>query len=154
MTVVSPLSLFRVPDAASVEKASFSVPWSEKALREELNSPFANYFCVTVDGKFAGYGGFLDLSGEGEITRIAVYPEFRRAGLGRKLMEAMMARAQELNLETMFLEVRESNAPAISLYEKFGFATVGRRPDYYTMPTEAAVLMSAEIKRANCTSNT
>lgn len=147
MTVVSPLSLFRVPDAAAVEKASFSIPWSEKALREELNSPYANYFSVTVDGRFAGYGGFLDLSGEGEITRIAVLPEFRRMGLGRMLMEAMMTRAVELDLETMFLEVRESNVPAISLYESFGFATVGRRPNYYTMPTEAAVLMSAEIKK-------
>ena len=145
MTVVSPLSLFRVPDAAAVEKASFSVPWSERSLRDELNSPYANYFSVTVDGKFAGYGGFLDLSGEGEITRIAVLPEYRRLGLGKKLMEAMIDRARELSLETMFLEVRESNIPAISLYESFGFSTVGRRPDYYTMPTEAAVLMSAEI---------
>ncbi len=145
MTVVAPLTQFRIPDAADIEKNCFSVPWSANSLREELNSPFANYFSVTVDGKFAGYGGFLSLSGEGEITRIAVLPQYRRQGLGRKLMEAMMTRARELALETVFLEVRESNTPAITLYESFGFDRVGRRPDYYENPREAAVLMSAPI---------
>lgn len=147
MTVISKLTPFRIPDAAATEKECFTVPWSAGSLREDLNSPFANYFYVTVDGEFAGYGGFLALSGEGEITRIAVLPRFRRTGLGKKLMEAMLAKACELGLETMFLEVRESNAPAIGLYRSFGFEQVGRRPNYYTMPTEAAVLFSAELKK-------
>ena len=82
-----------------------------------------------------------------EATVMAVLPRFRRTGLGKKLMEAMLAKACELGLETMFLEVRESNAPAIGLYRSFGFEQVGRRPNYYTMPTEAAVLFSAELKK-------
>ena len=147
MTVISKLTPFRIPDAANLEKECFTVPWSAGSLREELNSPFANYFYVTVDGEFAGYGGFLSLSGEGEITRIAVHPRFRRTGLGKKLMVAMTAKARELDLETMFLEVRESNAPAIGLYKSFGFEQVGRRPNYYTSPTEAAVLMSAVLNK-------
>ncbi|MDD6263011.1 MAG: ribosomal protein S18-alanine N-acetyltransferase [Clostridiales bacterium] len=147
MTVVSDLTPFRIPDAAALERASFSSPWSENALREELNSPYANYFCVTSDGRLAGYGGFLSLSGEGEITRIAVFPEFRRKGFAAMLMHRIMSRAAELNIGTMFLEVRESNAPAISLYRKFGFEQVGLRPDYYSLPKEAAVLMSADISK-------
>ena len=147
MTVISNLTPFRIPDAAEVEKASFSSPWKANALREELNSPFANYFCVTVDGRLVGYGGFLSLSGEGEITRIAVLPEFRRKGLAAMLMHRLMTRAAVLNIGAMFLEVRESNAPAISLYQKFGFEKVGLRPDYYTLPKEAAVLMSADVSK-------
>lgn len=147
MTVISRLTAFRIPDAAEVESQCFTVPWSAASLRSELNSPFANYFYVTVDGVFAGYGGFLSLSGEGEITRIAVLPQFRRMGLGKQLMEAMLSRAGELGLSAMFLEVRESNSPAIGLYQSFGFSQVGRRPNYYTDPTEAAVLMSADLKK-------
>ena len=146
MTVLTTLTPFRVPDAAAVEKACFTQPWSERSLRDELNSPCANNFCVTVDGKFAGYGGFLAVADAGEITRIAGLPEFRRLGLGRMIMEAMVSRAREKELATMFLEVRESNIPAISLYECFGFEKVGRRPNYYEMPTEAAVLMSADLQ--------
>ena len=63
------------------------------------------------------------------------------------LMHRIMSRAAELNIGTMFLEVRESNAPAISLYRNFGFEQVGLRPDYYSLPKEAAVLMSADISK-------
>ena len=143
--VLSRMTAYRVPDAAALEQKCFSRPWSAAALREELNSPHARFAAVTVDGAFAGYAGWLTLSGEAELLRIAVDPAFRRQGLGDALLAAVLDGAREAGAGTVFLEVRESNAPAVALYRKHGFRPVGRRPDYYDAPVEAALLFSADL---------
>jgi ribosomal-protein-alanine acetyltransferase len=87
--------------------------------------------------------GFLiarNLGPEWELENIVVALEARKRGIGLRLMEQLLARAQQTNSETVFLEVRESNAPAISLYEKLGFQQTGRRKSYYNNPVEDALL--------------
>jgi ribosomal-protein-alanine acetyltransferase len=87
--------------------------------------------------------GFLvarHLAPEWELENIVVSPSARRTGLGARLFDALLTRARETNSYAVFLEVRESNAAARSLYEKAGFEPTGFRKAYYTNPQEDAVL--------------
>jgi ribosomal-protein-alanine N-acetyltransferase len=89
----------------------------------------------------AGYVVALDAADEGEILNLAVAPEGRRHGVGRRLVEAVLSRLSEKGVHHVFLEVRESNAPARSLYESHGFREVGRRRGYYRRPVEDAIVL-------------
>lgn len=82
---------------------------------------------------------------EGQITNIAVKPEYRRFGIASALLEHLKKSAKELGIILMELEVREGNQAAIGLYKKQGFETVGRRRRYYKNPTEDAILMNLEL---------
>jgi [ribosomal protein S18]-alanine N-acetyltransferase len=91
-----------------------------------------------VDGRVAGFlVARVTAADEREILNVAVEPSFRRTGIGRILMETVLAEARV----TWFLEVRESNAAAINLYKTLGFVVSGRRADYYQEPSEAAIVM-------------
>jgi ribosomal-protein-alanine N-acetyltransferase len=82
---------------------------------------------------------------EGSITNVATHPAARRKGLGRAVVGALLAKASELALAFVYLEVRPSNEAAIALYQSLGFETVGRRKNFYRHPTEDALLMQAAI---------
>jgi ribosomal-protein-alanine N-acetyltransferase len=90
-----------------------------------------------------GLQGFLvarHVAAEWELENIVVAPSARRNGLGQRLLGALLAAARETNSSSVFLEVRESNAPARNLYEKAGFEQTGRRKSYYADPAENAIL--------------
>lgn len=89
----------------------------------------------------AGYVVGLSGADEGEILNLSVASRSRRQGLGRALIEAMLAELRTLGARTVYLEVRESNAPARALYQALGFQEIGRRRGYYRAPTEDAVLL-------------
>ena len=78
---------------------------------------------------------------EGYIDNVAVRPECRRQGIGDRLLEGF-CRFGQAHLAFLTLEVRPSNAAAVALYEKHGFQEAGRRKDYYTDPTEDALLLT------------
>lgn len=84
---------------------------------------------------------------EGEILNLGVAPDQRRRGIGRALIDAVLARLCDAGVRTVYLEVRESNAPARSLYASLGFAAVGRRPGYYRLPREDAVILRTQLDR-------
>ena len=112
------------------------------ALTEELDNPHA-VFLVAADGeRVLGYAGMHHIGDEGYIDNVAVLPEARRQGVARLLMAALEAYGREHAMYRLTLEVRASNAAAISLYSKFGFEKVGERKDYYSSPKENAILMT------------
>ena len=82
---------------------------------------------------------------EWELENIVVAPSARRQGVGRQLLDALLAVAREKNSESVFLEVRESNAPARKLYENAGFQPTGRRKSYYLDPPEDAILYRRKL---------
>jgi ribosomal-protein-alanine N-acetyltransferase len=82
---------------------------------------------------------------ECELEFVLVSPETRRQGIGRMLIDTVVAWARDLGASEIRLEVRESNAPALWLYEACGFVVAGRRPGYYADPAEDAVLMRCQI---------
>ena len=125
---------------AEIEKACFHAPWSETMLREELGKGI--FLVAEQDGKTAGYVGCQTVLDEGYITNVAVSPDFRRQGIARALITELLAQAKAAGLSFVTLEVRESNAPAIALYAGAGFAPVGTRKNFYSNPTENAVLMT------------
>jgi ribosomal-protein-alanine N-acetyltransferase len=78
---------------------------------------------------------------------VATHPDARRQGLGRAVVEALLAKAASLDLAFVYLEVRPSNAAAIALYQSLGFTLVGRRKNFYRHPTEDALLMQVDPPR-------
>ena len=129
---------------AAIERAVFAHPWSEQSLRL-LCSDTAFGVAVVENGVPVAYGGMLTVLDEGQITNIATLPEYRRRGFAAEVLTALLAGARSRRLAFVTLEVRESNAPAIALYEKFGFAVVGRRKNFYTEPVEAALVMQCNL---------
>lgn len=132
-------------DLASVEEMEtfcFQDSWSARILEEGLDSRF-DWFWVweSETGMVAGYCNLRILAGEGELMRIAVRPEFRGHGLGRELMEVLVVFAREQGVKSVSLEVRTGNETAINLYKTYGFQTEGLRKDYYSHPTEDALIM-------------
>ncbi len=135
------LSESHIESILQIEKASHSAPWSEMSFRAELTHP-QSVFCVLIgDGKVAGYGGAWVLIDEIHITNVAVAPELRGLGLGRKIVMELLARGQERDAVCATLEVRASNAPALGLYKSMGFIEAGLRKKYYPDNKEDAVVM-------------
>lgn len=129
-----------IPSIASIERECFSAPWNEKMIEEELSNPCAHYIVYECDGEVCGYVGLHSILDEGYITNIAVSEKHRRKGIASALLEKLISDTEKLSFIT--LEVRVSNVPAISLYERFGFENVGTRKNYYTNPSEDALLMT------------
>ncbi len=128
-----------IPEIALLEKECFSSPWSENALSEELNNE-SSHFIVAVSDKVLGYIGVQEICGEAYITNIAVFDEYRKNGIGRKLLILAAEGAKSRKCEFITLEVRESNKSAISLYESEGFDIAGIRKNFYSDPTENGII--------------
>jgi ribosomal-protein-alanine acetyltransferase len=165
MTRLSRLSAsFDVKRLLEVERASFADPWTVGMFAAELS--FANCEMIgafeveaneretdtdEVDSnrvygrKMQGFVSFARVMDEGEVRNLAVLPELRRRGIASLLLNAVEQRARELNVTTLFLEVRAGNQAAVSLYESRGYTAVGRRRGYYRKPREDAVIMRLEV---------
>ena len=131
-------------DVAPIERAVFSDPWPERDFREciAVGVPF---FVAEVGGAVVGYVIAHHAVDEAEILNLGVAPTYRRQGVGRALVEAILARLRQRGITAVFLEVRESNTVAQHLYAALGFTRAGRRRDYYRLPTEDAVILRAAI---------
>lgn len=127
-------------DIAKIENKCFSRPWNETAISAELENEFSRFYIAVCGGSAVGYVGIYVLTGEAEIVRVAVLPEFRENGIARAVLKKALDEADC----DVFLDVRESNAPAIALYKSLGFYDTGVRKNYYSMPTENAVLMKRD----------
>jgi len=134
-----------VPELARLEREVFSSPWSEKALTDTISGNASLFLVCEKDGQVAGYVGSYIVSDEAAITNVAVFPEYRRRRIAEALVEELKRRAREKSCTVITLEVRVSNAPAISLYEKLGFKTVGCRRGFYSHPREDAYVMLCEL---------
>lgn len=130
-----------LPLIAELEKKCFTENWSYHILEAGLHSPYDVFFVLEQMGKVLGYANLRILAGEGEIERIAVLPEYRRQGAGRKLMDAMVDHARKHQVYAIALEVRSGNAAARNLYESYGFAGEAVRKGYYRNPPEDAIIM-------------
>ena len=143
---VIPMTYDHVPQAAELERLCFSAPWSERMLREHLdNQCAAAIAAVGEDGTLLGYAGLLVVLDEGYITNVAVRPAYRRQGIASDLLGVFERFARGHQLAFLTVEVRASNAAAIALYEKMGYARVGVRKNYYEHPREDAVIMTREF---------
>lgn len=147
---IIPMTPAHLPAVAALEKRCFPAdPWSENLFRFALDSPNSTILLAEgADGTLLGYAVLYTVLDEGNLDNIAVAPEFRRQGVADALLSTLTGFARE-HLARLFLEVRASNAPALTLYRKYGFAEVGRRKNYYKNPREDAILMTWEIEHGN-----
>lgn len=134
-----------LPSLAAAEKAVFSDAWSENALASQLSSPVGISLVAEKDGVFVGYLLSVVMPPEGELYRIAVKPTCRGEGIADALMIYFLRVLSERGVTDVFLEVRASNTPAATLYEKHGFSVVGRRKNYYRFPDEDACIYRAAL---------
>ena len=135
-----------VSQVAELEKLCFSAPWSANSIAHELTTDYSFWLVAEDDGTVAGYIGSQIAFPEADVMNVAVRPEYRRRGVGQILVEALSTHLRNIDCESLTLEVRASNAPAIALYEKLGFAQVGRRPGYYRNPKEDALILRKELR--------
>lgn len=127
---------------AAIEAECFSHPWSKKSLEESLEKENSLFLVAVEHEKVIGYVGMEVIVDEGYIFNVAVSADYRRRGVGYALVRELVTYSMKNSLCFITLEVRESNSAAISLYSKFGFIKAGERKNYYSDPTEAAVLMT------------
>lgn len=130
---------------ADLEKECFSDPWSQNAIIEAAQ--YGTVFLVAEEnGKIVGYLGMKPVLDEGYISNVAVTNSARGKGIGSALLQKLDEYAKENGIRTISLEVRPSNAPAIALYEKFGYKQVGRRRNFYSHPTEDGLILTKEAE--------
>ncbi len=143
---IEKLSEKYIKDVAQIEKACFSKPWDEISIAAELKNEFSEFYIAVENGTAVGFVGLYALTGEADIVRVGVLPQYRNRGITR----AVLTKSLENVDGDVFLDVRESNVPAISLYRSLGFYDTGVRKDYYSDPEENAVLMKRDaVKGGN-----
>lgn len=111
--------------------------WSPDTIRTQLDKPDSQSIVALDEGMVVGYLAFEQILDEGSIIEVAVHPDHRRRGIARELIQAV---TNDNSLKEIFLEVRDSNAPAITLYESLGFARIAVRKGYYKHPKEDALI--------------
>lgn len=142
--IITEMNAAHISQVAALEKICFADPWSEMSIASELQNLWA-YWLVAVNGdQVAGYIGSQSSIDEADVMNVAVHPDYRRQGIAESLIEALVAELKNRSIHSLTLEVRASNAPAISLYEKQGFAQVGCRRNYYRNPKEDALILRKE----------
>ena len=144
---ILPMEETHLRQVAALEQVCFPAdPWSETLFRAALENPaVAVLLAEGEDGAVLGYAVLSVILDEGNLDNIAVAPEARRQGVADALLGVLTGFGRD-HLSVLMLEVRASNGPAIALYEKHGFAAVGRRKNYYNAPREDAILMTLEFQ--------
>lgn len=125
-----------------IEREQFPVPWPKEYFFAELDNPIASFLVAVeeTDGGIIGFMVFWMMDRDIELHQIAVSSGEKRRGVATKLLRFLLQSGRERRIESIHLEVRQSNAAAIRLYEKFGFRKSGQRKDYYQNPMEDACL--------------
>lgn len=127
---------------AEIEAECFIHPWSKQSLQSEINNETSLFLSAVEDNKVIGYIGMSVVLDEGYIFNVAVSEKFRNQGVGSALINELVTYGKKNSFSFITLEVRESNNTARSLYSHFGFIKVGERKNYYSQPTENAILMT------------
>ena len=134
-----------IPALVEIENEAFSTPFKAEDFYLILESDISNVLVVKLNDTVVGYVSFTIIIDECQIINFATKSEYRRQGIGKKIMEALIKYCKEHNVAKVFLEVRESNLSAIALYEKYGFFKVGVSKGHFSKPRENAVLMNLEL---------
>jgi [ribosomal protein S18]-alanine N-acetyltransferase len=134
-----------------LENRCFSLPWGRLSFEGEMAGPSGDGFVVRLDaadGREAiiAYAFTRFIADEVHIFRIAVAPEWRRRGIGSRLLAECLRSARSQGMSSALLEARPSNTEALSFYAKLGFQVVAARPGYYSDNREEALILKREIK--------
>jgi len=127
----------------SIEKESFSVPWTQALFEQEIDKQYA--FVMENDHKISGYICGWKIADEFHITNIAVRKEFQRKRIGQQLLDFIRKVIDKSEFSYIILEVRENNIRARNFYKKNYFDEIGERKNYYSNPKENAIIMLLKL---------
>lgn len=117
-------------------------PWSQQNYEYEMNeNPYACIYVYEKDGNIIGYLDLWITFEQAQIANIGVLGSYRKQGIATQLMDYAVDVCESQECENMSLEVRKSNEPAISLYEKYGFIKAGTRRNYYEDGEDAYLMI-------------
>ncbi len=138
-----PAQLDDLPELLAIETASFIQPWSPGSFLSEIKKAPPSLYLIRKEPSacILGYICFWPVFDEIQMLNLAIHPDYRRQGLGRRLMTFLLGRAGEKGISKVLLEVRASNLAAIGLYRSLGFEILYRRPGYYEPDGEDALVM-------------
>jgi ribosomal-protein-alanine N-acetyltransferase len=131
-----------------IEQASFGDPWSRSAFADLIGDPRVAFLVADARGEVHGYVVAWYVLDEGEIGNLAVDDAARRQGIGARLLDGAIEKVRSADVDSLYLEVRDSNAAARALYASRGFVEVGRRKEYYRRPKEDALVLRLDLDRA------
>jgi ribosomal-protein-alanine N-acetyltransferase len=135
-----------LPAVLAIEKLVYKFPWSGQIFKDCVSCSYSNWALIK-QGELIGYSILSIAVGEAHILNICIHPDQQGKGLARLFLNDLLTEAKKKNAESVFLEVRPSNAAAVSLYESMGFKQIGQRKNYY--PTadgrEDAVVYSIDL---------
>jgi ribosomal-protein-alanine N-acetyltransferase len=137
-----------LPEVLIIEKASFTMPWSEILFMNEIFKPRSLPKAAMIGEKIVGYICANYLLDEGHILNVTVNPDHRQQGIASQLVHYMLGLLKKEGCGAIFLEVRQSNEAALRMYEKAGFNKIATRKAYYKLPIEDAVIMSLQLARS------
>jgi len=142
----APMAVSDLDQVIEIERASFPTPWTRTAFCYEIEQNKVAR-CTVLRGRhgIVGYLCLWEISHEIHVTNLAVHPEWRRRGVGRRLLTLALAEGVARGVTLAFLEVRPSNSRALALYESLGFQVIGRRNGYYFDTGEDALVMEARL---------
>ena len=141
---IETMNASHVDQIAQLEKLCFSDPWSANSIASELDNKLAFWLVATEGDLVAGYIGSQTVMDETDMMNVAVHPDFRRKGIAEALVNDLVENLKKVGSHCLTLEVRASNTPAITLYDKLGFSEIGRRKNYYRNPREDALILRKE----------
>lgn len=141
MVSIREMSLKDIEQVSCIEESIFSIPWSKTSFEDSMNSKNTLFLIAEKENEIAGYLGMYLFGEEADISNVAVSKTHRRQRIARMLLEKGLIQMKERGVKNVTLEVRETNIPAIRLYESMGFQEVGIRKDYYKEPVENALIM-------------
>ncbi len=140
MEKILPLSVNNVSKVAEIDDMCFdSEKWSENLFREEIGDESKYYAVFYCEENVVGFGSYSQILDEGHILNIAVLPEYRRRGIASKILSDLIRDGKSKGINAFTLEVRMGNAPARTLYERFGFKLAGVRKKFYPDKEDAGI---------------
>jgi len=134
-----------LPRVLDIENACFSTPWKDATFRGLMRRTDTDLYVAELEDHIVGYAACWTVIDQSELGNVAVAPDARGRGIGGALVDAVVERVKERGARELFLEVRESNRVAQSIYRDRGFTVVGRRRSYYAQPTEDALVMRLRV---------
>ena len=126
---------------AEIDFKSFSVPWKMTDYWRYAQEKNIEAVVGEIEKKIVAYAAAFVSFEQAEVFKIAVTPELRGFGFGKKIFFELIQAVKKRGANSITLEVRPSNIPAVKMYESFGLKSVGRRKNYYTNPVEDALVM-------------
>jgi ribosomal-protein-alanine N-acetyltransferase len=149
---IRPASRRDVPELLEIETEQFPEPWSRSMIIEELADTITRRYSVAVDrGKVIGYLGLMFVDNEVHVNTLGVRRRLEGRGIATSLLEEALEAAKERGSIRVTLEVAVSNVRAQALYQRFGFAPVGVRRNYYSRVGEDALVLWADLVETGST---